>query len=224
MHRGPARKGKRGKAPRRNSVTAAQFREIRLSAGLSRHEAAALVGVSLRTVGHWETGAARPAFAAFKLLRVYRHGDLIDPRWQGFQIVRGLLVTPEGHSFRPDEMLWQSLLVRRSRALSDLLAERDAREREVAAPAATCADFATLAEQPAEAPGRRPVAPAVHPWVWSNAQPAGPHGFTFDIPALNGDFSPLGAVDREGDRARCPVGPGSNTGLKFAQNGPGVFA
>src|SRR5688572_12612570 len=93
--RSPARAGNKGKMPRRKLVTAAQFREARVFSGLTREEAAEFVGVSLRTIGHWETGKARPQFAAFKLLRVYRHGDLIDPRWSGYAIVRGKLVTPE---------------------------------------------------------------------------------------------------------------------------------
>lgn len=95
-------------------------------AGLTREQAAELLGVSLRTVGHWETGRARPAFAAFKLLRVLRHGDLIDPAWSAFAIVRGRLVTPEGHAFAPWDLTWLSLLVRRAHAFGELVRERDA--------------------------------------------------------------------------------------------------
>ncbi|GAB3094257.1 hypothetical protein GCM10027159_10980 [Lysobacter terrae] len=85
-----------------------------------------MLGVSRRTIGHWETGRARPSFAAFKLLRVLRHGDLIDPAWSGYALIRGRLVTPEGHSFAPWDMSWLSLLVRRAEAFGHLLREREA--------------------------------------------------------------------------------------------------
>lgn len=123
--RSGTRVGKNGKHPRRHLVTAAQFREARLGAGFDREQAADFVGVSLRTIGHWETGKARPAFAAFKLLRVYRHGDLIDPRWSGYRLLRGKLVTPENHELLPSDMAWLSLTVRRGHAMSELLRQRD---------------------------------------------------------------------------------------------------
>lgn len=96
-------------------------------AGLTRERAAEFLGVSLRTIGHWETGKARPAFAAFKLLRVLRHGELVDPAWDGYRLVRGKLVTPENREFSPADLAWLSLLVRRSHAFSELLREREAR-------------------------------------------------------------------------------------------------
>lgn len=115
-----ARAGRHGKAPRRHQVTAQRFRDARVFGGLTREQAAALLGVSLRTIGHWETGRTRVAWAAFKLLRVFRHGVFPDPAWAEYRIVRGRLVTPEGHSFEPHEIAWLSLLVRRARAFSEL--------------------------------------------------------------------------------------------------------
>lgn len=123
----PARAGRLGKNPRRHVITAEQFRDARVFSGLTRIEVADLLGVSLRTIGHWERGAARPSYAAFKLLRVLRHGELVDPRWSGYRIVRGKLVTPENHELAPSDMAWLSLLVRRSAALSQLLIVRDVR-------------------------------------------------------------------------------------------------
>lgn len=123
----PSRAGTYGKGPRRGAITAAQFREARVFAGLTRERAAEFLGVSLRTIGHWETGKARPAFAAFKLLRVLRHGELVDPAWDGYRLVRGKLVTPENREFSPADLAWLSLLVRRSHAFSELLREREAR-------------------------------------------------------------------------------------------------
>ncbi len=112
------------------SIDSAQFRDARVFGGLTRQDAADLLGVSLRTIGHWETGRARPTYAAFRLLRVYRHGDLPHPEWEGYRIIRGRLVTPEGHTFTASDMTWQSLLVRRAnfQSLSRVLAY--ARQRE----------------------------------------------------------------------------------------------
>ncbi|WP_449448189.1 VC1465 family Xer recombination activation factor [Thermomonas brevis] len=116
MHTAPygARAGRRGKRPRLPIVTAEQFRELREFTGKTREDVAELVGVSLRTVGHWETGAARPSYAAFRLLRVMLRGDTLHPGWEGYRFVRGKLVAPEGWSFGPGDMAWISLLVQRA--------------------------------------------------------------------------------------------------------------
>ena len=73
-----------------------------------------MVGVSLRTVGHWETGAARPSYAAYRLLRVMLRGDTLHPGWEAYRFVRGKLVTPEGRAFGPGDLAWLSLLVQRA--------------------------------------------------------------------------------------------------------------
>ncbi|GAB3333376.1 VC1465 family Xer recombination activation factor [Lysobacter aestuarii] len=129
MHKGRSRSasrtGKWGRAPRRNQITAEQFRDARVFGGLTRQDAADLLGVSLRTIGHWETGKSRPSYAAFKLLRVLRHGEFVDPAWQSYRVVRGKLVTPESHELVPADMGWLSLLFRRADAFSDLLRQRD---------------------------------------------------------------------------------------------------
>lgn len=116
MHTAPygARAGRRGKRPRLPIVTAEQFRELREFTGKTREDVAELVGVSLRTVGHWETGAARPSYAAYRLLRVMLRGDTLHPGWEGYRFVRGKLVAPEGWSFGPGDMAWISLLVQRA--------------------------------------------------------------------------------------------------------------
>lgn len=131
-----ARAGYLGKKPRRRQITAVQFKDLRTTTGFTRAEAAEFLGVSLRTVGHWETGKASVPYAAYKLLRVYRSGDLIDPAWSGYSLIRGRLVTPENHSFHPGDMAWLHLLVRRASAFSDLRRQREARERTSAAVAA----------------------------------------------------------------------------------------
>lgn len=117
------RAGKWGKRPRHRIITADQFREAREFTGFDREDAANLLGVSLRTIGHWETGKAVPPYAAFKLLRMYLKGDLVHPAWQGFRIAAdGSLVTPERHSFKPHDLAWLSLTFRRAEMFSVLYA------------------------------------------------------------------------------------------------------
>lgn len=112
--RGVARSGKRGLRPRRQSITAEQFRLLREFTGKSREDVADLVGVSLRTVGHWETGKARPSYAAFRLLRAILRGEVLSEGWERYAFIRGRLVTPEGYSFGPGDLAWLSLLVQRA--------------------------------------------------------------------------------------------------------------
>jgi DNA-binding transcriptional regulator YiaG len=108
-----------------NRISAQQFRDARVFGGLTREQAADLLGVCVRTIGHWETGRARPSYAAFKLLRVYRHGEFPDPAWSDYRIVRGQLVTPENRTFKPADLAWLSLLVARARLFSERFSGRN---------------------------------------------------------------------------------------------------
>ena len=122
----PKRGGHLRKQPRVKLIEAVQFRDERIYSGLSREDAAELLGVSLRTIGHWETGRVRVGYAAFKLLRVYRHGDIADPAWASYKISRGKLRTPEGHEFGPGDVSWLCLLVRRAALAAEITRQRDA--------------------------------------------------------------------------------------------------
>lgn len=240
MHR-----GKRGsKKPRFSGppadyvrISAEQFRDARVFSGLDREQAAGLVGVSLRTVGHWETGRTRPSFAAFKLLRVYRHGDLIDPAWSGYCLRRGRLVTPEGHAFEPGDMAWLSLLVRRAAAFSELRRGRDRafsadtaaahRPAGNGASATVTAGLGEAARAPVScaSPGSAGATIAVSPLsglvspVSAELLSVEPiSGATPDavdtVSALGihfGEFSPVGPVETRN-------GPSSNTGQKVGQS------
>lgn len=125
IHRGYVRSSSaKRRRTSHNRITAQQFRDARVFGGLTREQAADLVGVSLRTIGHWETGRARPSWAAFKLLRVFRHGEFADPAWSDYRIVRGRLVTPENRTFVPADLAWLSLLVARARLFSERFAGR----------------------------------------------------------------------------------------------------
>lgn len=205
MHprRHPARAGKHGKFPRKTPiVTPEQFATERKKSGFSREQAAEFLGVSLRTIGHWETGKARPAWAAFRLLRVFRHGDLIDPRWEGYSIIGGRLVTPENHAFEPHDLTWLSLLVRRAEAFTE-----------------TRRKLELVGEGAAFAARKRSDARAPHVALSASAFP---HTQLRRWPAVG----TVGVVEHSSDgafprwnpvkrvEAVLAIGPGSNTGQK----------
>ncbi|UHQ18949.1 VC1465 family Xer recombination activation factor [Lysobacter sp. KIS68-7] len=200
MHprRHPARAGKHGKFPRKAPiVTPEQFATERKKSGFTREQAAEFLGVSLRTIGHWETGKARPAWAAFKLLRVTRNGDLNDPRWEGYSLVRGRLVTPENHAFEPHDLTWLSLLVRRAEAFTELR-----RKLEEGEGAACAARERSVARAPAVAPSASAF-PYMQLRQWTTV------GTIF--PRVR-DFSPV-TTGEKGQAGRA-IGPRSNTGQK----------
>ncbi len=129
-----SRKGSLYKSAHRSIISNTQFRDARIFSGFTREDAARFLNVSVRTIGHWETGRARPSYAAFKLLRVYRHGSLIHPEWSRcFINHRGALVTAEGREIRATDLDWLSLLFRRAECMGPLMRERDALRDQLAA-------------------------------------------------------------------------------------------
>ncbi|AZR24872.1 hypothetical protein NX81_011955 [Xanthomonas vasicola] len=120
------------KSAHRSIISNTQFRDARIFSGLTREETARFLSVSVRTIGHWETGRARPSYAAFKLLRVYRHGSLIHPAWSKcFINHRGALVTAEGREIKATDLDWLSLLFRRAECMTPLMRERDALKEQI---------------------------------------------------------------------------------------------
>jgi DNA-binding transcriptional regulator YiaG len=247
MHRGrkrSARAGFNGKFPRYVRVTAEQFRDARVFAGLDRDQAAELLHVSVRTVGHWETGKARPSYAAFRLLRVYRHGDLIDPAWSGYKLSRGRLVTPEGHAFVPGDMAWLSLLVRRAAAFSDL---RQARDRATPAEGRAVTEGANGALATVAITGDAPVDVSRHEFpqqAGAASAASQPLGLVYSSTTHNLAYSPDSVAVSEGPSLGATPGhvdglttaciqsatfspvdpvesPGSNTGQKGSQSAHG---
>jgi hypothetical protein len=92
------------------------FRDLRLGCLLSRKACADLLGCSVRTVRAWDAGARRVPWAAVKLLRLYRLGDLgtLAPTWHGWTLRRDGLVSPEGYTYRLADLGWWSLTCRQA--------------------------------------------------------------------------------------------------------------
>lgn len=82
------------------------FRELRHSCFLSRAACADFVGVSLRTVRHWDAGRCRVPWSVVRLLRLYRLGDLgaLHAAWAGWVLNRNGLWSPDGKRHDPAMM------------------------------------------------------------------------------------------------------------------------
>lgn len=196
------------KSFRRETVSPTRFFETRKAAGFTRIQAAEFLGVSLRTVGHWETGRARPSYAAFKLLRVLRNGQLIDPAWHQFRLIRGRLVTPEGHSFHPADMSWQSLLCRQAEAFRDLIRTRRLEATVGHAGGRLAESFTSLVGSPLSVPGSAMEARSDRPQHRRQAQLQG----MFQSPSV-GDKGAAMAGVRCLTPPVCPENAGQQAGL-----------
>lgn len=85
-----------------------KFREMRLMQRLSIEATAKLLGVTTRTVMHWESGVTRIPYAPFKLLRVLAMHELPDKAWEGWRVIGDTLYSPADRGFKPWELLYLS--------------------------------------------------------------------------------------------------------------------
>lgn len=81
------------------------FQTLRLSVPFTRQLAADYLGVSIRTIRNWETGASRIPYPAFKLLRMRCNGVVHSRGWDGWSFrADGALCSPIGRCFHPYEL------------------------------------------------------------------------------------------------------------------------
>ena len=114
----PARTGKHGKRPRIAIVAPERFREARMTCFLSVDAAAKLLHVTRRTLHNWEAGTTRIPYAAFKLMRIMRGGELpgAGDAWAGWHFAwNEVLISPEGHRFKPGEFAWLHVLIEQAK-------------------------------------------------------------------------------------------------------------
>lgn len=84
------------------------FLEYRRFLGLSQDEAAAMLGVTLRTVQNYEKGRVRVPYSAFFVLRTLS-GQMPYKGWEGWICRDGVLASPAGQTFAVAELSWLSL-------------------------------------------------------------------------------------------------------------------
>lgn len=142
---------------RGRNLTPERFWRARHVARLTQPQAAELLGVSLRTVRNWESGRTRIPYAAYKLMRVLRGGEIPGDAWAGYRVHGDTLWTPEGRPIRAWESRWWGLLVAQARQFRRLYAQRRGHFR--AAPSSGLVHIATSRKcggrNPASAPESR---------------------------------------------------------------------
>ncbi len=92
------------------------FHEARLIAGFDRNGAAAVLGVSQRTVRNWEARRCRVPYSAFKLMRILSGYALPGEAWQGWSVRGDTLWSPEQRGFCVHDLSWWGLTVGMARA------------------------------------------------------------------------------------------------------------
>lgn len=87
-------------------IDSEKFVELRKRNRLSVEQVAKLLQVTSRTVAHWESGATRIPYSAFKLLRYLASGELLPEAWKGWVIKGDTLWSPVGRPFRQHELTY----------------------------------------------------------------------------------------------------------------------
>lgn len=100
-----------------------RFRTMYRDLGLSRTDVAQLLRVSERTIHNWETGHHQVPYSAYKLVRLMTYQEFPNTAWAGWHITAGVLYSPEGHGFKPQDSNWWAMLCRRSALFHSLYAE-----------------------------------------------------------------------------------------------------
>lgn len=119
--------------PRFVHVDREAFYVERRTASLSRKEAAAYLGVTVRTIRNWENGSCRIPYPAFKLIRMRAGGIVQAPGWEGWRFGRGgALYSPCGRSFES----WQLYNIRHMFSMAEHFIKLHTGRRAVDAPAA----------------------------------------------------------------------------------------
>ena len=122
--------------PRCAHVDREGFYLERRTAGLTQQEAAAYLGVSLRTLRNWERGKFSIPYPAFKLLRMRAGGIVHAQGWEGWRYDRqGALWSPDGRSFQSWELYHLRLVFSMARHFRSLIERRPGAELGAPAPA-----------------------------------------------------------------------------------------
>ena len=95
------------------------FRELRHSCFLSRQACAEFLGVTVRTVRHWDAGRCRVPWSVVRLLRLFRAGDVggLHAKWHGWYLNprTAELVSPNGYAFDPGALAAWTLVCEQAR-------------------------------------------------------------------------------------------------------------
>ena len=117
----------------------------RRTAHLTRTEAAAFLGVTVRTIRNWENGTARIPYSAFKLLRMCAGAIVHVKGWDGWRFgTDGALFSPCGRSFQSAQMIDMRLTFSMAQHFRDMYNKpRPQIDRRNVRSRACCSDIAT---------------------------------------------------------------------------------
>ena len=110
-------------------MLSSRFRAMYRNLGLSRLDIAQLLHVTERTLHNWDTGHHEIPYSAYRLLRHLTRQELPGKAWAGWHLTAGVLWSPEGHGFKPEDSTWWSMLCRRSAQFHSLYAENNLLKR-----------------------------------------------------------------------------------------------
>ena len=118
-------RGKHKNDPQTRAMLSSRFRAMYRNLGLSRLDIAQLLHVTERTLHNWDTGHHEIPYSAYRLLRLLTRQELPGKAWAGWHLTAGVLWSPEGHGFKPEDSTWWSMLCRRSAQFHSLYEENN---------------------------------------------------------------------------------------------------
>lgn len=98
-------------------ISPEEFAALRHSCFMSRKACANFLRVSPATVRAWERGRTRPNWAAVRLLRLYRLGDLgaLHDMWRGWTLSPTTLWSPDNRGFDQQALRFWWITVEQAR-------------------------------------------------------------------------------------------------------------
>ena len=71
-------------------------------------------GVSVGTAQHYKSGRRKPPTPVLRLFRLYRDGKVLGKDWDGYKVVNGEMISPDGRKTHPSDivlmgLVWQAL-------------------------------------------------------------------------------------------------------------------
>jgi hypothetical protein len=88
--------------------------------GLTPETTGKMLHVHPRTVRYWISGKTLIPYSSYRLLRILMGSELPCNGWDGWHMHSGMLWSPEGHGFKPNDSSWWGLLVRQARSFKTM--------------------------------------------------------------------------------------------------------
>lgn len=123
-----AARGKPSKTRRTRLLLASRLKIMLADLGLTPESTGKMLHVHPRTVRYWISGKTLIPYSSYRLLRILTGAELPCNGWDGWHMHSGMLWSPEGHGFKPNDSSWWGLLVRQARCFK-IMYDREASKR-----------------------------------------------------------------------------------------------